>query len=448
MTHLRDYQETGVSALVSGRSKYLGDEQGLGKTLQLIETAKRLDVKRLLVVCPASVKLVWQTELRKWWPESPRVVVVNGSLRNEKLDGPVVVIINYDRLSQSRTGFDFVGALTKSEPFDLMLLDEAHLLKTPSSLRTKAVYGKLIGHAKRTIPASGTPAPNHAGELYTMLRAIAPETIEKSNGSPMSLVEFEDMFCVVENRPINGRPVRVIRGSRNMEILRAKLSTFMLRRLKKNVLTELPPLQFVTVPITPSAAGLKEIAEYETVLSPGMSDDEVLEALKTSDEHFMRLRAILGLAKANAAVAYLHDFLVDTKAKIVVWAEHQRVIDTLMFGLRDFHPVKIDGRDSQADRQRAVASFLEVDKNRVFVGNIQAAATGLTLIGDKFPCRDEFFVETSFTPANNLQAACRIHRIGQRDGVLARVLTAAGTLDDRIQSILVRKTTELSALFF
>lgn len=449
---LRPYQDEAVKSLVTGTATYLAYEMGLGKSRIIVETAKKMDAKRVLVLCPQSVKLVWSAEFRKWWPTSPRVMVINQPTKAIDYAAPGVYVLNYDKLSSSNGRYDFVIDLVKGgreTPFDLMVLDEAHMLKSSGAKRTKAVFEALLPVVKRTIPLSGTPAPNHAGELYTVMKHLAPTKIEKSGGRVMSQIEFEDKFCQVVERKFGAarRPVRVIQGSKNLEDLKDRLKGFLIRKTKKECLTELPPLEFVTVPIAPAAEALHEIKSLSHMYRPGMSDEEVLRAFGTSDDHFARLRAALGYAKAQSAAWYLQDFLSENDVKILVWAHHQKVIDCITSNLADWGPVKIDGRDSQTDRAIAVEKFLTDPRNRVFVGNISAAGTGLTLIGDKFPCRDVFFVEASYTPGMNLQSACRVHRLGQRDGVLARFFMADGTIDDRVQEILARKTNELAQLF-
>jgi SNF2 family DNA or RNA helicase len=118
-----------------------------------------------------------------------------------------------------------------------------------------------------------------------------------------------------------------------------------------------------------------------------------------------------------------------------------------MNGLVNHHPVKIDGASSTKAREAAVDAFLEDHRCRLFIGNIQASGTGLTLVGPKCACSDVIFVEASYSVGDNVQAAARVHRIGQREGVVARFLTAHGTIDDRIQSILARKARDFANLF-
>ena len=105
------------------------------------------------------------------------------------------------------------------------------------------------------------------------------------------------------------------------------------------------------------------------------------------------------------------------------------------------------GSTSQQDREAAVYKFLHDPQCRVFIGNIQAAGTAITLVGPTCKCSDVVFVESSWTPMDNAQAACRVHRIGQKDGVVVRMLSASGTVDDLINDLLVRKAREFTQLF-
>jgi SWI/SNF-related matrix-associated actin-dependent regulator 1 of chromatin subfamily A len=446
---LRDYQQKALAFLEDGGS-YLALEQGLGKSRIMIEFAKRQNARRILVFCPASVRLAWEAEIPKWWRDAPQIVLVNRPQDLEKREG--FFIISYDRMSRGSTFTDAIAATARAfGSYPLAFCDEAHALKNRGAARTKAIYDNVRECVKRMIVASGTPAPNHAGELFTSLRALAPEKIEMRGGRIMNQFQFEDAFCKVEMKWFGGREVRTIVGSQNIPLLRERLDGFLLRMTKKQVLPELPPLEFITVPIEPSLGGVgkREFERFEGILDPDMDEDALLSALRSTDEHIAKLRSALGLAKVESAIEYLIDFLgdIDVRSKIVVWAEHHIVIDKLFERLGDFRPVKIDGRTPPANRKVAVETFLNDDKCRVFIGNIVAAGTGLTLIGPKCECSDCFFVESSYTPGENLQAAARIHRLGQQDGVLARVFKARHTIDDHIQAIIARKTNELAEIF-
>lgn len=448
MQPLRAYQEDAVARIVSGEVGLCSLEQGLGKTRVAIEAAARMNVKNTLVVCPASVKPVWASELRKW---SPHKVWINLPESVRALPGlpsrhPRWTIINPDKLSR---GDDYINALLKMAPFCLMILDESHMFKTAGANRTKAVFDKLAPHCKQVLALSGTPVVNHLGDLFPILKHRAPWVITKTNGSVMTQFEYEAAFCKVEEKRIGlGRPIRVITGSKNQDVLKKRIGSWMLRGTKAEHLKDLPPLQFVTVPLAPTADGIRAVAEYEHIITPGMSDDEVLKVFQSSDENVARLRAALGYAKAASAVPYLQDHLMDSRHKIVVWAVNKNVIDHLMSGLVDYGPVKIDGSTPAHKRGDVVEDFLNNPKRRVFVGQITAAGSGITLLNEKTQPKDCFFVQSSYVPGEMAQAAARIHRLGQKDGVLARIFVSQGIyLDERVQEILLRKADEIAELF-
>jgi SNF2 family DNA or RNA helicase len=173
-------------------------------------------------------------------------------------------------------------------------------------------------------------------------------------------------------------------------------------------------------------------------------DDDILNA--AAEMANATLYAELGLAKAPGVAEYVADMLEGGVKQVVVWAVHHDVLDLLAARLGEFGAVAYDGRTSQRLRNFAVESFLE-GAARVFIGQIIAGGTVLTLSGGKLACADTVFAESVFSPLDNYQAACRIHRIGQNNAVLARFASAAGTYDDRIQDILARKARDFADLF-
>jgi SNF2 family DNA or RNA helicase len=212
--------------------------------------------------------------------------------------------------------------------------------------------------------------------------------------------------------------------------------------LKSRVLKELPPLRFDALPLE-----VQDPDSFKTVgqlVEDGIRDEEILAEAATVAN--ATLYAKLGLAKAPMVAEYVADMLEGGVKQVVVWCVHHDVIDLIVRRLAEYRVSKLDGRDGSKARDLAIERFLR-GETRVFVGQIQAGGTGITLIGGKLPCTNAIFAETSFSPSDNHQAACRIHRIGQHDAVLARFASAAGTFDDRIQEILARKTQDLAELF-
>ena len=447
MTALRKYQEDAVEAILSGESQLLAFAPGLGKTRTAIEIANRMRAKSVLVLCPATVKLVWRDEIKKWgagkqWVEIPeRSSAVKGTpTRHTKWR-----IVNFDKLSRPENGF--LQELIACGPYDIIIADECHLLKTVNSARTKAVYGKggLFERCSLYLPMSATPAVNNASELYPHLRAMVPERIQKPGGITMSLNEFIDAYCDTKIIRLNNREIKTIQGSKNVGDLRKRMGSFIYKKTKTEVLPDLPPLQFTTVPLD-ITNGL--FTPENSTPFKELTDDEFIKAVQ-ADDHISRQIVELGSAKAVAAVRYIHDFLVDAAPtlKIIVWFTNTAPLDYAMKHLGQFHPVRIDGRDSQTAREFAIHKFLTDHRCKIFCGNIKAAGTGITLQNDVVMPTDVFFIQQSFSPGENIQAAARSHRMTTKGAVLCRTFVADGSwLDNRIQQIITRKTNELAEL--
>ena len=301
-------------------------------------------------------------------------------------------------------------------------------------------------------PLSGTPMRNHAGDLYTLLALCWPR------GMRMTRADYENAFCHVVHKTFGGsRMIRVIEGSKNLDKLKTLIAPFMMRVRKEDVFKDLPPILWDSVPIPldhshaargrprPARKGHRQAADVER------SFDVLTEALRraANDVGLMELRRMLGIAKLRGATEYIVDMLdnLPSDRKVLVFAHHAHVIAALVRHLGEYSPAVLTGVSRAVDREFAVNKFLYDATCRVFVGNIQAAGTAITLVGPKCKCSDVVFVESSWTPMDNAQAACRVHRIGQKDGVVARMLSAAGTVDDLINGLLVRKAREFTQLF-
>jgi hypothetical protein len=442
----RPYQLQVIKKLASGACSYAALQQGLGKTFVAIKVAEEINARRVLVVCPMSVKSVWHREIhratrtRQWVtiPEKPESFDSgNRKFRNW-------VIVNYDKLS--RTG-EYLTALLSQE-WDLVICDEAHFLKSPVSTRSRTVFYYILPKTKRMIMLSGTPCPNHLGEAYGFLKHMHPAAITKRNGAVMTQYEYENAFCRIENVRLGAKTVRVIKGSKNQALWKERVGEFMEVLDKATCLPELPPIQWDTLPVRPSREAFKELNKYSHIIPPDLPEDQLLAFLRNGDEHLSRMLALLGIAKARAVIEWVTDFLFENDRKIVLWFMNHAVGDALMSGLSDFNPAMIDGRKSSKERDDAVEKFLTDPTCRVWVGQIQACGTGLTLLTDTVKPSDVVFVQSSHCPGDNAQAAARVHRIGQNNAVIVRVAVADGiALDERVQSIIATKSAELQEIF-
>jgi len=416
-------------------------DPGLGKSCTALEVAKKIKARRVLITGPLTATYSWRLELEKFWPEHPPFKIVRSSSDVKEGDG--VFYVTYGLLSRSAS---IVGLFRVGKTFDLSILDEAHALKNSGAARTKAVLSTRTGFRDklgRAHPMSATPAPNHAGELWPVLASLRPDLIKDADGRTMSKDRFEERYCKIEHIKVQGgRQQRVITGSKNVPELRQRLNGFFLRKTKAEVLKDLPPLRFVTHPVQ------IDNPEYFQTLSQlvesGITDEEVLrhaEMMANSTRY-----AELGMAKAPQGAELVRDLLDGGMGQIAVWAIHTPVIDHLVTHLADFGVSRLDGGVSGSKRDEGIKAFV-AGQHRVFVGQIEAGGTAITLSGGALKCSDALFVESHFSPKLNWQAACRIHRIGQHDAVLARFLSAVGTYDERLQDIQARKTQDFADLF-
>lgn len=419
------YQETGAEFLAAHRAALLADQPGLGKTAQAIVAARLIfgaanKVTRICIIAPKTALTNWSREWSRWWP---------GTFKP--------TIINYDLLSNAtQTRIDF-----NHTDWDLIICDEAHRLKSPGAKRTQTVYRKVASQKKNPPMVwllTGTPARNHAGEMWTHLRTLRPDLIHDRSGRAMSQVQFEDTYCNVWVDPFGKRNIR---GSKNASELRKILidGGFMLRRMKKDVQADLPDLIFDDFPLDltgiTTGTGLQPLG-----LTPNMTTDEVIEKLRAASPHYSTERKLTGLLKVPAVADLVLDEL-EAPGKAIVFFHHTDVGEMLRLQLVEMNPVVVDGRTKNAQAQ--VDTFQTDPPCRVFLGQITACGEALNITAaDRV-----FFAEASWSPADNYQAACRAHRIGMGDNLTVRFLSLPGTMDEIIQRTLARKASELAELF-
>jgi SWI/SNF-related matrix-associated actin-dependent regulator 1 of chromatin subfamily A len=426
VVELYTYQRAGVDHLLASASKlaYLADDMGLGKTLQAVTTCDELEAEDILVVCPASVRVNWSREIERFQADDS--VPINVMLKTDDLLpewGWVIASYEWVRANADRL---------KQRDWDVIVLDEAHYVKSPDAARTKAIAGTrgLMKCAKRVLALSGTPMVNNAAELWTLLNAGAPDVIDG-----MSYWQFASRYChVVENR--FGKQIGNNKKACAAE-LRERIAPVFLRRTKEEVLDDLPPVRFDTLfvegavpPVDEETA--KEIAAILEQVETGMSLGPVSDAVAT-------VRRLTGMAKVDAVADVV---AADSEAsKIIVAAYHRSVIDRLLERLPT--AVVLHGGVTADARQEAIDRFQNDDAVRVFIGQITAAGVGVNLTA----ASNVVFCESSWTPADNAQMAARAHRIGQKNPVLVRFATLAGSIDEQIQKVVVRKARDFADLF-
>ena len=422
--NLKPYQVAGAQFLAARKFAFLADQMGLGKSAQAIRGCDLVHAKTVVVICPAVARVNWQREFELWGQQDRHVFVYS-----------------YDKVATDAR----VRASIEAAKPDVLICDEAHYLKTRSTKRTIAIYGKgcknngVAQHATRVWLLTGTPCPNDAGELFPHLRALWPETIKKADGA-MNYVEFINRYCVVLKTPFGDKII----GNKNAAELRSILATFMLRRKAGDVLKELPAINWAVTPIEPDHVlsdlpRLEQTPEVEalrTSLNDGVLPESGLVALAT-------LRRVTGLAKAGVAARMLREELEsDAYQKIVVFVQHLDVGKTLMEQLSAYGTVFLNGSTTPTMKQKMIDDFQRNPEVRVFVGQLQACSTAITL----HAANQVLFVEQSWTPSDNAQAAKRCHRIGQTRPVFVRMLGLAKSIDEAVARVLARKTQAIAEI--
>lgn len=435
------YQEQGAAFLAgdpAGTARLLADEPGLGKTPQAIRAADMVEAKRVLVVAPAIAIENWARETSKWQNlQRPVTVLYRGST---PING--VNIVSYDRLVSDLPTFAAVAALE----WDVLILDEAHYVRTPAAKRTKKVYGPrldgsgLVSRAKRVWLLTGTPTPNYVHELYTHLRALWPDKISVFD-KPMTEFQFMEAFCQVK-KTIYGPQVT---GNRNIPRLREMLKDVAFRRTWAQVKTDMPPLRLntVTLPVDPRTVPWTELGLHDAAPPPTDDADAMLAWMRANFTHLSRLRETLARVKATSAAEYVNSLLDSGVPKVVVFAHHRRCIEIVAEHLGASNPVVITGDTPPAKRDQHVNTFQTDPDCRVALGNITAMGTAVTLTA----ANRVVFVEASWVPGENVQAAKRCHRYGQTLPVLAQFLTVPDSVDEDVMDTLVHKARQTKTLW-
>lgn len=450
---LKPFQNDGVRFLAPQTAAILGDDTGLGKTAQLIRAADARLAERILIICQPISVVSWKIELPKWQMLDRPVFVLN-KVSKPIPAGPVAVVVTYDWLG-TRKKKELDKLFGSADRFDLCLMDEAQSAKTYSAARTKAVYGAFLnndgvitrmGRDGNNPPpvwlSSATLRPNHAGELYTHLKALFPHVLIELFGTIPRRQQFEDRFCNVVTSGFG----RKIAGDNRKEVqkLKAALAPYMLVRAKADVLGELDPITCLELPLDVDLVQWNVlVSDIHSDLSKSVSDDELLEVLNEQGlGEVSSERKILGEAKAREVLPWIMNFLESGK-KLIVFAHHRSVIDYLQQALGAFYAVGvIDGRTDLGMKTSIVNMFQNTDTMKVIIGQTIAAGTSITLTA----ADTVLVLEPDWNPANNYQAISRAHRMGQSLPVTAYFAYAAGTLDERITRVLRRKAQD-AALF-
>lgn len=509
----RPFQRGGIAYAMTRQNTLFGDEMGLGKTIQALGVINASpEAKSVLCIVPASLRLNWHKEADLWLVRRNDFsihVVEKGTERvktgrkveketkhrdgttsikmvNEMASQPIgipeyanFVVVNYDLLSGRNVknpNYDprVAGSTPKvwkpshmlaqlmARTWDILIVDEAHYIKNPKAARSKAVLGSPGNKKKKELPVpgvidratmrrmflTGTPILNRPVEMQPLLGALAPDQFG-------NFFQFAKRYCAA----VKGTWGWDFSGASNLEELQEKLrATVMVRRLKRDVLKELPAKQrqVIALPLNGAKAVVEnEARAYEAheaqldelrnqmdfAHASGNEDAykaavaALRDAQKVAFEEMSEVRQQVAIAKLPKVIEHIENAFESGVEKIVVFGHHRAVCNGIFNHFGDA-AVRLTGEDAKlSDRQASVDRFQADPTCKLFVGSIKAAGVGHTLTA----ASHVIFAELDWVPANVTQAEDRCHRMGQAESVYVQHLVLDGSMDSRMAQMLVEK---------
>ena len=414
-----EHQKIAIEKLAGSKRFILADDMGLGKTTSTIIAALETGSKKVLIVCPASLKINWQREIENY-SDRP-VFIAEGKKFSSEHD---FVIVNYDILKNFHDSDPKKKdeSLLLQSKFDLVILDEAHMISNVQAQRTK-IINSFAKKVERVWLLTGTPMTSRPMNYYNLLNLIESPVAQNWKA-------YAIRYCQGFQFTAGKRKVWNVMGASNLEELRDRTSKQILRRLKEDVL-DLPDKI-----ITPVYLRLKS-KEYEDLMGEyydwyDKNPDES-SSLTVQFSKLMKVRKVIANEKTKQTIDFAENILEQGK-KVIIFTNFTDTLQTINqhFGKQ---AVYLDGSCSNAMRQQAVDSFQNDDKIKVFVGNLKAAGVGLTLTSAEVVIMNDL----SFVPAEHAQAEDRAYRYGQKSNVLVYYPLFENTIEGAIYDILNRK---------
>ena len=412
-----EHQKEAVQKLVENKKFILADDMGLGKTTSTIIAALEANSKKVLIICPATLKINWKREIENYSNKS--IYIAEG--KNFSTDADFV-IINYDIIKNFHDPKKKDDSEILKSNFDLVIVDEAHYIKNGQAQRTKLI-NDLVKTVDRLWLLTGTPMTSRPMDYFNLLSLV---------DSPVSKnwMAYAIRYCQGYQFNVGGRKIWNITGASNLEELRERTAGTILRRLKENVL-DLPDKI-----ITPVYLRLKS-KNYEEVMGEyydwyDKNPDES-KSLTVQFSKLTKVRQIISDEKISQTIEIAENIIEQDK-KVIIFCNFTDSLNKIIehFGKS---AVKLDGSMSKPERQRSVDEFQDNPKVKVFVGNIKAAGVGNTLTSAEAVIMNDL----SFLPSDHAQAEDRAYRYGQKNNVLVYYPIFENTIEGVIYDILNNK---------
>jgi SNF2 family DNA or RNA helicase len=441
----KGYQKAGIAYAVDRKDTLIADDMGLGKTVQALGFINYVKPRLVIVVAYPTLLLNWLKEAERWLTTPYNITIPK--TKSDVYDfssGNQMVITNYQKL----IGDSRLSNLLHDIQWDVAIYDECQALKNDKSQQSIAVLGQggIYHNTRRNLFLSGTPIENRPREIWPIAAAISPAKFGDWWG-------FAARYCGLHKEAVRGW---VADGATHLEELQQKLrATFMVRRLKSQVLKELPPkLRQLVVLSRGDVGGVgktdfqnwrkkygerwdESVAAFEIAQTEAQYKEAALSMEKVAGiafEEMSKARHEMALAKLPLCLAYAKEVIEQSTNGVIIFAHHTDVILAAYEAFRG-DAVLLHGGTKAKDRQKAVDDF-QSGKKKVFIGQTRVAGTGITLTAaDKV-----IFFEVDWVPGVVTQCEDRACRIGQQKMVHVMHLVEEDTLDaNMVQMILAKQ---------
>ena len=415
------HQKIAIEKLLANDRFILADDMGLGKTTSTIIASLESQSKKILIICPASLKINWQREIEIY--SNKKTLIVEGGKWGSTFD---FYIINYDIIKNYHTiGEPEIGeeknTQISSTNFDLAIVDEAHYISNTTAQRTKLI-NDILSKIPKVWLLTGTPMTSRPINYFNLLRIV-------NSNVTLDWSSYVRRYCGGYQFTVNGRKIWNTGGATNLEELRLKTKNTILRRLKTDVL-DLPdkiisPV-FLTLSSTEYDSGLEEFIQIA-------QENKNKESLSVTINRLMKIRKIISEQKVDYTCEII-DRCLEQGKKVIVFTNFTMALDMLHEKYKK-NSVVLDGRMSKEKRQKSVDRFQTEDKIKIFISNIVAGGVGITLTEAEVVIMNDL----SFVPAHHSQAEDRAFRYGQKKNVVVYYPIFENTIEKIVYNILQKK---------
>lgn len=415
-----EHQKVAIEKLLANDKFILADDMGLGKTTSAVIASLETGAKKVLIVCPASLKINWDREIKNYTDR--KVLIVEGRKWGSTFDYYIInydIIKNYHSTDKSEDSDDY--KLLVNAGFELAIVDEAHYISNNTAQRTR-LLNDVLEKIPRVWLLTGTPMTSRPINYFNLLKIV---------DSPLTLnwQSYVRRYCAGYQFRVGNRKVWNTSGASNLDELREQTKNLILRRMKTDIL-DLPEKMISPLFLELTSKMYdEELEEFMRITS----DNKEKETISVTLNRLMKIRQLISFEKIPYTCEII-DKCIEQGKKVIVFTNFTMTLDMIHEKYKK-NSVILDGRMSKEKRQDAVDRFQTQDKIKIFISNIVAGGVGITLTAAEVVIMNDL----SFVPAHHSQAEDRAYRYGQKNSVLVYYPIFENTIEKIIYNILQKK---------